>query len=73
MTGSILALNIGSSSVKFAAFSRGSDVPALLLQGGLDESTDEGVVLQDGQGADLPPLDLPERPEIGRASCRERV
>lgn len=62
MTGSILALNIGSSSVKFAAFSRGSDVPALLLQGGLDESTDEGVVLQDGQGADLPPLDLPERP-----------
>lgn len=61
MTGSILALNIGSSSVKFAAFSRGSDAPKLLLQGGLDESTDEGVVLRDRHGTDLPPLDLPEQ------------
>ncbi|WP_282027008.1 acetate/propionate family kinase [Limimaricola cinnabarinus] len=62
MTGSILAFNIGSSSVKFAAFSCGSGAPGLLLRGGLDDSTDEGVVLQDGQGADLPPLDLPQGP-----------
>lgn len=60
MTGNILALNIGSSSVKFATFARESAAPQLVLQGDFDESTDEGVVLRDAGGGDLPPLDLPE-------------
>lgn len=63
MTTGILVLNVGSSSLKFAAFERQSGAPEPVLTGGFDETSDEGVVLRDGRGHDLPPLELPDRPE----------
>ena len=63
MTTGILVLNVGSSSLKFAAFERQPGAPEPVLSGGFDETSDEGVVLRDGRGHDLPPLALPDRPD----------
>ncbi|EAR51109.1 putative acetate kinase [Oceanicola granulosus HTCC2516] len=55
-------MNVGSSSVSFAAYP--PDAPSEPeLSGQLDETTDTGVVLQDGDGNDLPPLPLPDQPD----------
>ncbi|MCZ4260556.1 acetate/propionate family kinase [Limimaricola sp. G21655-S1] len=63
MTASILVLNVGSSSLKFAAFARRSGGPKPILTGSFDENSDEGVVLRDSHGRDLPSLALSRRPE----------
>jgi acetate kinase len=59
----ILALNAGSSSVKFAVYERGLSGPKLLLRGMLDRHADNGrFLIKDAAGkpiqGDWPPADL---------------
>ena len=63
MTGAILTLNAGSSSLKFALFDPATPAKAMLRGEVSDLSTAPHLTAHDSDG----------NSQIGRASCRERV